>query len=101
MYVAKADDHAERLTAMEKDSEMQKLLTPEVIEYFDGFILKVLRGEFEEQDDVVLFIKSGEDSYGLPLYFRLRGTVRTENLHQKMKTAIGPWNIGAEMHYYF
>lgn len=66
-------------------------------EYFDNFILKALRGEFEEQNGVVLFIKRGEDSNGLPLYFRLRGTVRTENLHQKMKMAIGPWNIGQKL----
>ena len=53
-----------------------------------------MRGEFEEQDDVVLFIQRGKDTNGLPLYYRLRGTVRTENLHQKMKMAIGPWNVG-------
>lgn len=80
---------------MAKDPELSKLLIPDVEQYFDNFILKALRGEFEEQDDVQLFIQSGKDSFGLPLYFRLRGTVRTENLHQKMKTAIGPWSVGA------
>ena len=56
----------------------------------------LLRGDFEELSDVTLFVKTGEDSHGLALYIRLRGTVRTENVHQKMKTAIGPWGIGAK-----
>jgi hypothetical protein len=75
---------------------VSQLLTPEVQEYFDNFISKALRGEFEEQNDVVLFIDRGKDSNGLSLYYRLRGTVRTENLHQKMKVAIGPSGIGAK-----
>ena len=35
----------------------------------------------------------------LKLYKRLRGTVRTENVHQQMKTAVRPWNLGAETAY--
>jgi hypothetical protein len=69
------------------------LMTDEVKAYFDSFLAKILRGEFEDQNDVVLFIKNGENSHGLPCYLRLRGTVRTENLHQKMKTSIGPWGV--------
>eukprot|EP00957_Ditylum_brightwellii_P206561 15349005-Ditylum_brightwellii.AAC.1 len=99
MYVAKREDHAERLRrvqkTMEKDPELSKFLSPEIKQFFASFVSKALHGEFEEQDDVQLFIRSGKDSFGLPLYFRLRGTVRTENLHQKMKTAIGPWSVGA------
>lgn len=100
MYIAKSENHAARLQkvvqAMKTDPELAKLLTPEVQQYFENFIVKALKGEFEEQDDVVLFIKRGEDAHGLPLYYRLRGTVRTENLHQKMKAAIGPWNVGPQ-----
>jgi hypothetical protein len=99
MYIANADEHGDRLKrildVMEKDPELIKLLTPELQLYFENFIKKALRGEFEEQNDVLLFIKNGEDSHGLPLYYRLRGTVRTENVHQKMKTALGPWAVGA------
>jgi len=98
MYIAKAEHHAARLRrvveAAKCDQELSKLFTADVQEYFENFITKALRGEFEEQNDVVLFIKRGEDSHGLSLYYRLRGTVRTENLHQKMKMAIGPWNVG-------
>jgi hypothetical protein len=97
-YITKSADHAARLKrvveAIHADDELSKLYTPKVQEYFDNFILKAMRGEFEEQDDVVLFIQRGKDTNGLPLYYRLRGTVRTENLHQKMKMAIGPWNVG-------
>lgn len=71
-------------------------MTDEVKAYFDSFLAKILRGEFEDQNDVVLFIKNGENSHGLPCYLRLRGTVRTENLHQKMKTSSGPWGVGAQ-----
>ena len=35
----------------------------------DSFVLKALRGKFEEQDVVQLFIQSGKDSFGFPLYF--------------------------------
>ena len=71
-------------------------MTDKVKAYFDSFLAKILRGEFEDQNDVVLFIKNGENSHGLPCYLRRRGTVRTENLHQKMKTSIGSWRVGAE-----
>ena len=97
MYIPKALDHATRLKRVisipEKDAYLSTLMTDEVKAYFDSFLAKILRGEFEDQNDVVLFIKNGENSHGLPCYLRLRGTVRTENLHQKMKTSIGPWGV--------
>ena len=43
-----------------------------------------------------MFSQIKTDANGLPLYIRFRGTVRTENVHQMMKTAVGPWNLGAE-----
>ena len=99
MYIPKSLQHAYRVkrivSTMEKEEYLSTLLTDELRSYFESFEKAILRGEFEEQTDVPLFIKTGEDSNGLPCYLRLRGTVRTENLHQKMKTAIGPWAVGA------
>lgn len=84
------------LNTIKNDAELKYILSQEVEEYFNTFITKALCGEFDEVSDVTLFIEYSKDRFGLPLYYRLRGTVRTENLHQKMKTAIGPWNIGAK-----
>ena len=100
MYVPKALQHAMRVkqvvAAMKTDEYLSSLLTEEVLTaYFQNFEGAILRGEFEEQKDVLLFIKVGEDKNGLSFYYRLRGTGRTENLHQKMKMAIGPWGVGA------
>ena len=99
MYVADHLEHSARLTkvieVMGKDPQLSTLMDADVKLYLETFVQKALRGEFEEQNDVYLFIRNGSDSHGLPMYYRLRGTVRTENLHQKMKTAIGPWAVGA------
>lgn len=99
MYIADHLEHSARLTkvieVMAKDPQLSTLMDADVKLYLETFVQKALRGEFEEQNDVYLFIRNGSDSYGLPMYYRLRGTVRTENLHQKMKTAIGPWAVGA------
>ena len=47
-----------------------------------------------------MFRSVGSDSNGLELWIRLRGSNRCENLHQKMKSAIGYWNVGAEIGHY-
>ena len=52
-------------------------------------------GYFEEINDVSTFIFDGYDQNGLKKWLRQKGSVRNENYHQKMKTAIGPWGIGA------
>ena len=100
MYTPKACDHAQRINAlrdlMKSDESLKKLYTDDVATYFDRFVAAILRGEFEELGDVQHFKRVGTDSLGLLLYIRLRGTVRNENVHQKMKTAIGPWKIGAK-----
>ena len=75
MYVPKALQHAMRLkqdvVAMKTDEYLSSLLTEEVHTYFQNFEGAILRGEFEEQKDVVLFIKVGEVKNGLSFYYRL------------------------------
>ena len=42
----------------------------------------------------------GYNQHGLPIFIRKRGTVKTENVHQKMRVALGPWGIGARSAHY-
>ena len=60
MYVAGRQEHHERLRkvigVMEKYPQLEKLLTTEVQVYLENFAVKALKGEFEEQNDVLLFI---------------------------------------------
>ena len=62
-----------------------------------------MNGEFEELKDVSLFQKVRTNKHGLPIYIWLRGTTRAENIHQKMKVAVGPWGLGCGRHirYFF
>lgn len=99
MYVVKALEHAHRMQlvidVIKNDESLKDLMNDELEKYFEGFVRSIFKGEFEEVKDVAIFIKIKEDMHGLPVYRRLRGTVRTENVHQKMETAIGPWGVGA------
>lgn len=100
MYTPKALEHAQRLQlvidSIKADNSLKDLFEDdEMIKYFDSFMDQILKGQFEEPSDVMLFVKLADDNNGLPQYLRLKGTVRAENVHQKMKTAIGPWGIGA------
>lgn len=104
MYVPRAADHANLIRSVhavvKSDKELSQYYTPELQEYFEKFVNKILRGYFEELDDVVMHVKAGHDKYGLQLFIRKRGTVRAENVHQKMKVAIGPWGIGIRSAHY-
>ena len=99
MYTPKAIEHAKRLEqviqAIKSDPELSSLYDKDMEDYFNMFMKAIMRGEFEELSDVCMFLPCGHDSHGFQLYFRMRGTVRTENLHSKMHNAIGPWGIGA------
>ena len=96
----RGDDHAKNLATVsehiQKDDTLKRLWDKELEAYFEKLIFKALRGDFEELEDVRQIVRVGTDSHGLPLYIRLKGTVRNENLHQKCKTAMGPWKIGAK-----
>ena len=104
MTVPAADEHASRIlsivTIMKADKELTKLFDTKMDEYFEKFRKAILKGEFEELHDTPMYINFGVDSHGLPIYYRLRGTNRNENFHQKMKTAIGPWKIGVRTAHY-
>ena len=74
---------------------MKKYYSNEVRRYLEDLEEKASRGYFEEIHDVIMYRRVSKDKHGLPLYIRFRGTVRCENIHQKMKVAIGPWGVGA------
>ena len=57
-------------------------------------------GYFQELEDASTYKWNGRDSNGLSLWLRLKGSVRCENYHQKMESAIGSWIVGAEMAHY-
>jgi len=104
MFTPRADEHASMIEAVhsviQSDSELKKHYTPELRSYFESFALKARKGLFEELEDVILHEQVGHDKYGLPIFIRKRGTVRAENIHQKMKVSIGPWGIGARSSHY-
>jgi hypothetical protein len=104
MFTPPPDEHADLIRSVylvvEADPELSKLCTPDLKTYFDEFEKKARHGLFEELEDVVMHEQVGCDKFGLPLFIRKRGTVRTENVHQKMKVAIGPWGIGARAAHY-
>ena len=74
--------------------------TPELRKYFDSFESKWKQGMFEELTDVCLFRHVGIDSNRLDLWIRFRGSNRCENVHQKMKSCVGSWNIGVKTSHY-
>jgi hypothetical protein len=78
----------------------KKYWSDEMQAYFNSFRTKVREGKFSELHDVSLFRHDGVDSHGLDLWIRLRGSVRDENIHQKMRSAMGPWSIGCELGHY-
>jgi len=43
-----------------------------------------------------MFRHDGTDKNGLDLWIRLRGTVRSENVHSRMRVALPPWGVGAK-----
>lgn len=104
MYTPKADEHAVLIHSVhliiQEDEELNKYYTTELQQYYEDFENKARRGYFEELSDVILHEEIGHDKYGLPVFIRKRGTVRAENVHQKMKVAIGPWGIGARSAHY-
>jgi len=104
MFTPRADEHAALIRSVHQiiktDEELKKYYTEDLKQYYDLFEERVRRGLFEELPDVVMHEQIGHDKYGLPTFIRKRGTVRTENVHQKMKVAIGPWGIGARSAHY-
>ena len=84
------------IQAIKSDPELSSLYDKDMEDYFNMFMKAIMKGEFEElSNDVCMFLPCGHDLHGFQLYFRMRGTVQTENLHSKMNNAIGPWGISA------
>jgi len=104
MYTPKASIHAANVRRVHcfvaENSVTKPFYSTEVAEYFNSFAQKCEEGKYEELYDVSLFWHIGLDSAGLYLWLRLRGTVRDENLHQKMKTCLGPFGIGPRSAHY-
>ena len=104
MVTPPPDEHADLIRSVylviKDDPELKKVCNHDLSTYFDEFEKKARQGLFEELEDVVMHEEVGCDKFGLPLFIRKRGTVRTENVHQKMKVAIGPWGIGAQAAHY-
>ena len=71
--------------------------TDKLREYLNSFEQKCQDGLFEELSDNCLYKHVGDDSNGLDLWIRLRGSNQAENMHQQMKSSIGAWNVGAEI----
>jgi len=71
--------------------------TDDVDIYFLGFESKARKGLFQEIDNVQMFQWAGVGKGGLSTWYRKRGTVRNENLHQKLSTCLGAYGVGAEV----
>ena len=82
---------------IQNEPSMRDYHTDELREYLISFEKKCCDGLFEELSDVCLYKHVGVDSNGLDLWIRLRGSNRAENVHQKMKSSVGAWNVGAEI----
>lgn len=97
-YRPEAEHHAERVNKVHQfvAQHIKALYTDEVRTYLDKFEQLCREGAFEESNDVDAFIFAGKDANGLNSWFRLWGSTRAENVHQKQKLAVGPWPIGAK-----
>ena len=94
MLTPKAEEHAARIRVVhnlvKNDSAFKEYYSVELMEYFDKLERKALQGFYEELGDVNLFERVGTDRNGFALWIRKRGSVRCENVHQKMRVSIGP-----------
>ena len=104
MLTPSAKEHAQRIRFVHniiKDNDaFAGVYNDDLAKYFVNFEAKCEQGYFEELSDVSLFRHRGVDQNGLDLWWRCRGSVRTENVHQKMRVAIGPWGVGAKTAHY-
>ena len=62
MYTPKALEHAQRLQLViddiKEDNYLKDLFdNPDIVQYFESFMDWILQGQFEEPDDVALFIR--------------------------------------------
>ena len=92
MLTPSAPDHSKRiLTILEfiqGNGNLKMCVTEDLVKYFRSFARRAEEGFYAELSDVSLFLEVGVDRHGLTLWARLRGSVRCENLHQKMDKII-------------
>jgi len=104
MYTPSAEEHAIRIALVHKIVQTEEVFkddyTHELAQYLYGFEEKARKGMFEELADVSLYTWDGTDSNGLDLWLSNRGSTRTENFHQKLMTALGPYSVGAQTAHY-
>jgi hypothetical protein len=99
MKTPPGDTHASSSMAVDRSIKNDRVLsqyyTADLAKTFEEFATKCRSGWYEEIADVPIYEYIGQDADGLDLWKRNRGTVRCENYHQKLDSAIGPWAIGA------
>ena len=99
-----ADQHGNNIQRIHNfvrtNSETKEYYTNDVKQYFENFEKRCREGRFAELHDISLYRQVGIDSDGLDLWIRLKGSVRCENIHQKMRVALGPHAIGVEVAHY-
>jgi hypothetical protein len=104
MIVHSPKTHASNIkrvhTFMQVNEETKPFYNQDVKEYFDSFETKCIKGLFQEIQDVQMFQWAGTGKGGLDRWYRRRGTVRNENLHQKLYSCIGLHSVGAEVGHY-
>jgi hypothetical protein len=102
MPVYPADQHATNIRKIHAfvAEHLASEYTSEIKKYFDSFERQCREGKFSELRDVDLYRHIGVNINGLDVWLRLRGTIRAENIHQKMRVAMGPWKIGAATAHY-
>jgi hypothetical protein len=79
---------------------LQDSYTDDLRKYFESFESDCLHGKYAELHDVALYRQVGIDADGLDLWIRLKGSVRCENIHRTMRTAMGSHAMGAEVAHY-
>lgn len=98
------DAHANNVTMVHiyvaGNQVTKEFYTPDLKKYFDNFEKTCREGKFADLHDVSLHRNVGIDSKGLDLWIRLKGSVQCENIHKSMRTAMGPWGVGATVAHY-
>jgi len=101
MIVHQPSAHAQNIKSihhfMKTNEETSSFYNDDVKDYFNTFETKCRNGLFEEINDVQMFQWAGIGKGGLDRWYRRRGTVRNENLHQKLFSCLGAHSIGAEV----
>lgn len=98
------DAHSSNISKVHKfireNSFTKTFYTTELKQFFDTFQRKCLDGRFSELHDVNMYRRVGIDADGLDLWIRLKGSVRCENIHKVMRSAMGQWGVGATVAHY-